>query len=44
MFVIFKEIEDRTFNQAKRKLAVNIADLYKEHAYLLENDKVNPAT
>lgn len=43
IFLTLKEVDDRTFILARKKLAVTIADLYKEHAYLLKSDKVNPA-
>lgn len=43
LFLSLKEVDDNTFEQAEKKLAVNISDLYKEHTYLLESDKVDPA-
>lgn len=43
LFLSLKEVDDKTFEQAEKKLAVNISDLYKEHTYLLESDKVDPA-
>ena len=43
LFLSLKEVDDKTFDQATKKLAVNISDLYKEHTYLLKSNKVDPA-
>ena len=43
LFLSLKEVEDKTFDQATKKLAVNISDLYKEHTYLLKSNKVDSA-
>ena len=41
--VTLKEVEDRNFASAREKLKINCADLYKEHSYLLDSDKVDAA-
>ena len=43
LFLSLKEVDDKTFDQATKKLAVNISDLYKEHTYLLKSNKVDSA-
>ena len=43
LFLTLKEAEGRNFEQAEKKLAVSIADLYKQHVYLSESAKVDKA-
>ena len=41
IFVSFKDVDGRSFESAYDMLASTIADLYKEHLYLLESDCMN---
>ena len=43
VFLTLKEAEGKDFDTAREKLAASMADLYKDHRYLLESDRVNPA-
>lgn len=42
IFLSFKDVDGLTFSSAYDMLSVTITDLYKEHLYLLDSDKVNP--
>lgn len=41
IFMSFKDVDGLTFASAYEMLAATVTDLYKEHLYLLESDKVN---
>ncbi|WP_448863652.1 AAA family ATPase [Dorea sp.] len=41
VFLTLKDIDGLTFEDAYERLAVQISNLYKEHAYLLENEKMD---
>ena len=42
IFLSFKDVDGLTFTSAYEMLAATITDLYKEHLYLLDSDKINP--
>ncbi len=41
IFLSFKDVDGLNFDSAYDMLAATIADLYKEHLYLLDSDKIN---
>lgn len=41
LFLSFKSVEGLDFTKAYEKLAAVLADIYKEHIYLLESDKLD---
>lgn len=41
IFLSFKDVDGLTFSSAYEMLAATVTDLYKEHLYLLESDRVN---
>ena len=41
LFISFKDVEGFTFDEAYRKLRLEIADLCKKHSYLESSDRVN---
>ena len=41
IFLSFKDVDGLNFDSAYDMLSVTIADLYKEHLYLLDSDKIN---
>ncbi|MDE7187524.1 MAG: ATP-binding protein, partial [Lachnospiraceae bacterium] len=41
IFLSFKDVDGLTFSSAYDMLSVTVTDLYKEHLYLLDSDKVN---
>ena len=42
VFLTLKDIDGLTFEDAYERLAVQISNLYKEHAYLLESEDMDP--
>lgn len=42
VFLTLKDIDGLTFEDAYERLAVQISNLYKEHAYLLESERMDP--
>ena len=42
IFLTLKDIDGLTFEDAYERLAVQISNLYKEHAYLLESEDMDP--
>ena len=42
IFLSFRGVEGLNFQKAYAKLAAAIAELYGEHYYLMESDRLNP--
>lgn len=42
LFLSFKNVDGLNFSKAYEKLAATLSDLYREHLYLLESDKLDP--
>ena len=40
IFLTLKEVDDVKFEDAKKKLAMCISDVYKKHLYLLQDDRI----
>ena len=41
VFLTLKDIDGLTFEDAYERLAVQISNLYKEHTYLLESERMD---